>query len=560
MHYQSAYSNNSDASPWVAITKARNVGAYIQDEFNLESNFTLTYGVRFDMPYIANEGSHNDLVDGMTFVDEKGNAKKLSTSKVPKPVVMINPRVGFNYDINGDKSVQVRGGIGMFTGRPPFVFISNQMGNNGVMSGDYISSGNASGNFAFSPKIPQSLPVTITPGTVAPTFSIAPTDENFKFAKILRSNLAVDAKLFGSVIGSAEILYTQNINAIYYYNANLKPSTATNIDGTKDDRAIFNQLPNGTLNASNQFPTVAVPSSNLNRINTRVTDAITLKSGPLGGSFMTTLKLEKPIKSQGFGWMAAYTFGYSRDYVDASSTQTTSYNSNKSINGNNNVGIAFSDYDTRNRLITNINYRKELNKNVAVQFSLFYEGRNQGRFSYTYSGDRNGDGVGSNNDLLYIPTASEVASMKFETYTPSGGTSKSQAMQREALENYISQDKYLSRRRGEYAERNGVLMPTINRFDISAVVELSRFFGKEKHTLQLRADIFNVGNLINSNSGVSYVANATSPIQFRAIDNATNLPVYRMVAVGDNINYSTYRKGTGIGDVWQAQFGIRYIF
>jgi hypothetical protein len=103
-------------------------------------------------------------------------------------------------------------------------------------------------------------------------------------------------------------------------------------------------------------------------------------------------------------------------------------------------------------------------------------------------------------------------------------------------------------------------MPTVNRFDISAVVELFKNIGKERHTIQLRADIFNVGNLINSNSGVAYVINTTNPVTFRAIDNTTRLPVFRMSAVNNSLNYSTYRKGTSVADVWQAQFGIRYIF
>lgn len=169
------------------------------------------------------------------------------------------------------------------------------------------------------------------------------------------------------------------------------------------------------------------------------------------------------------------------------------------------------------------------------------------------------DGV-RGNDLMYIPTADEIAVMKFENYTPSGGTLKTQTAQRAAFENYIQQDKYMSKHRGEYAERNGVLMPIVNRFDLSAMVELSRNIDGRKHTLQLRADVFNIGNLLNSNSGVGYVVNQSSPVTFQAIDKTSGLPVYRMTAIGDNINYSTYRKGTSTSDVWQAQFGLRYIF
>jgi hypothetical protein len=176
----------------------------------------------------------------------------------------------------------------------------------------------------------------------------------------------------------------------------------------------------------------------------------------------------------------------------------------------------------------------------------------------------NGDGV-NGNDLMYVPTADQVASMKFDQGSSTipysvGGVTQTQVMQQTAFENFISQDKYLSSRRGGYAQRNGVLMPTVNRFDISAVVELFDNIGKDRHTIQLRADIFNVGNLIDNNAGVAYVINTTTPVAFIGVDNTTGLPVYRMNAVNNSLNYSTYRKGTSVADVWQAQLGIRYIF
>jgi len=568
--YSATWSNLADGGAWYATTKARNLGVYVQDDYELNKNFNITYGVRFDVPFFANEGTKNSEVDNMSFVDEKGASTKLSTSKLPGYKVMINPRVGFNYDVNGDKSVQIRGGMGLFTGRPPFVFVSNQMGNNGVMNGDVnytgsFGNGTTTGPTAtqipFKPNTPAA-PITgygfpaSVPGQPATTYNIATTEESFKFPQIFRTNLAADVKLFSDIIGSAELIYTQSLSNIYYYNANLVSSTS-NFNGV-DNRPRYGAVRTGTLNSSNVLTGATTPSVSSIRINSKISDAIVMKSGSYGGGFMGTLKVEKPLKSKGFGWLAAYNFGYTRDFINAGSIASSSWTGNKSVNGNNRPDIAFSDYDVRNRLIANINYRTEVSKNVAVQFSLFYEGRNWGRFSYAYSGDMNGDGI-NGNDLMYIPTADQVASMKFENYSL-GGVTQTQAMQQAAFENFISQDKYLSSKRGGYAERNGVLMPTVNRFDVSAVVELFRNMGKDRHTIQLRADIFNVGNLINSNSGVAYVINTTTPIAFQAIDNTSGLPVFRMNAVNNSLNYSTYRKGTSVADVWQAQFGIRYIF
>lgn len=568
--YSATWSNMPGGAVWYATTKARNLGVYLQDDYELNKNFNITYGVRFDVPFFANDGLRNTEVETMNFVNEKGEATKLSTNKLPGYKVMINPRVGFNYDVEGDKTVQIRGGIGLFTGRPPFVYISNQMGNNGVMNGDVNYTGSFGNGTSTGPTATQIPFVTTTPakpivgygypasvpGQPASSYNIATTEQDFRFPQILRSNLGVDYKVTKDIIASVEGIFTQSFSNIFYYNANLTPST-TNFVGM-DNRPRFGAVANGTLNASNVLTGVTTPSVSSIRLNSKVSDATVMKSGPYGGSFMATLKLEKPIKAQGFGWMAAYNFGYTRDYINPGSIAASSWTANRSVNGNNRPDISFSDYDVRSRLIANLNYRKEISKNVALQFSLFYEGRNWGRFSYTYGSDMNGDGV-SGNDLIYIPTTAQVSQMKFENYSLAGVT-QTQAMQQAAFENYIQQDKYLSSRRGEYAERNGVLMPTVNRFDISAMVELFKNIGKNRHSVQIRADIFNVGNLLNSNSGVAYVVNNSSPLSFRAVDNTSGLPVFRMSAVNNSLNYSTYRKGTSTADVWQMQLGIRYTF
>ena len=574
--YSATWSNLPGGIPWLVTTKARTIGFYIQDEYDLNSRFSLTYGVRFDIPYFANEGFKNAEVDQMSFVNEKGAATKLSTSKLPGYKVMINPRVGFNYDVNGDKSVQIRGGAGLFTGRPPFVYISNQMGNNGVLNADVnytgsFGNGTTTGPTAtqipFKPNSPATpivgygLPPSV-PGQPSASYNIATTEEKFRFPQVFKANLALEAKMGGGIIGSVEGLFSQYVSNISYYNANLKSATTNFVVGP-DKRPRFGAVT--TANYSSGVLTgTSTPSVSNIRINNKLSDAIVMKSGTFGGSFMGTLKLEKPMRAKGFGWMVAYNFGYTRDFESAGSIASSSWTGKRSVRGNNEPDISFSDNDTRNRLIGNLNYRTEISKNVAVAFSVFYQGSNWGRFSYTFNGDMNGDGV-NGNDLMYIPTATQVQTMLFDQGSSTspylvGGVQQTVAMQRAALENYISQDKYLSSRRGDYADRNGVLVPIVNRFDVSAVVELFKNIGGNKHTIQLRADIFNIGNLINPQSGVAYVINQASPLAFRALDNTSGLPVFRMQAVNNSLNYSTYRKGNFTSDVWQAQFGIRYIF
>ena len=546
-NYRANFSNLPGGGPWLVTTKARQIAAYIQDDINLEPNFSLTYGIRFEVPFFSGSGYANPEVDGFSFIDNNLQSTKLSTSQLPSAKLMISPRVGFNYDIKGDKTTQVRGGIGLFTGRPSFVFISNQVGNNGVLNGGVNTNNTAA--YPFKPGTPSDYPSFLpNPGVPASSYNIATTENDFRFPQVLRANIAVDQKIYKDIVASGEFMFTQSLSNINYYNANLRPSSA-----------FFNGA-----DTRPRFPGVGLSGAALNnaiRLNPKITDATVMESGPLGGSITATIKIEKPTKAKGLGWMVAYNFTRARDYMSPGSIASSSWNAIQSVRGNNQTDIAFSDNEIRNRVIGNVNYRIELGKSAALQFSLFGQSQNQGRFSYTYSGDMNGDGV-SGNDLLYVPR--NQSEMNFLPITQGATVIATVQQQRDAFDAFINQDPYLSKIRGKVSERNGVLQPYIVRFDFSTQLELFRNIGKNRHTIQLRADIFNVGNLINSAYGVSNFINASNfgasnPLAAAGVD-ANGVPTFRMNRVNNSINYSTYRKGTGIGDVWQAQFGIRYIF
>jgi Carboxypeptidase regulatory-like domain len=527
------YSNLPNNQLYNAITNAKNIGAYIQDEWQIEENLNLTYGVRFDVPYFSSNAFNNPQVDGYSFTDENGNAQKLSTSKLPTAKLMINPRFGFNYDVKGDKKTQIRGGLGLFSGRPAFVFVSNAVGNNGMQSGQ-ISRDNTTTvpfNTGVGPANVSGL--TIVPGTPAASYNIAPIEEKFRFPQIFRTNFAIDQKLFGGLVGSAEFLFTQSLSNVFYYNANQKVATA-NFAGP-DKRPRF---------AGNATSV---------RINPNVNDATVLASRPYGNSLMTTIKIEQPLK-KGLSWMIAYNFGKTKDYSTAGSIAFSSFTSTRTVNGNNLPNNSFSDNDTRHRVIGNLTYRKEFAKAAAIQISLFGESKNIGRFSYGYSNDMNLDGI-SGNDLMYIPK--DQSEMNFDPIT--GAAAYTVQQQKDAFEAYIQNNGYLNSHRGQVAERNGVLQPMLTRFDLSILVELFKNFGKQRHTIQLRGDIFNIGNMLNSKRGVAQVINTTSPLSYSRVD-ANGVPYFRLNNVSGNYVYDTYRKGTSIADVWQAQIGVRYIF
>ena len=525
------YSNLEGGGLWNATTRAKNIGTYIQDDISLDEHLSITYGIRFDVPFFTSSAIKNPEVEGYNFVKEDGSATKLSTAQLPSAKIMVNPRFGFNYDVNADKKTQIRGGVGLFSGRPAFVFISNAVGNNGMLSGE-ISKDNTTA-YPFSPNIDRNIPAT-TPGTPAPSYTIAPIEKKFRFPQVFRANFAVDQKIFKDIIGSAEFMFTQSLSNIYYYNANFKAST-TNFSGP-DTRPRF------------------AGSSSAVRINSKVTEAPVLSSRPHGQSMTATVKFEKPVRSKGLGWTIAYNYGRALDYMLASTIAASSWTAIRSANGNNRPDLQYSDNDLRHRLMGSVTYRIELAKTVAFQVSLFGQTQNQGRFSYLYSGDMNGDGV-TGNDLMYIPR--DQTEMNFEQFTSSGNTYTIQ-QQKDAFEAFINQDAYLRNHRGEVAKRNGVLLPTLAKFDLSAVVELFRQFGKNRHTIQFRGDIFNFGNMINHKWGVADVVNTGSPLTARPAVN--NVPVFRMTPVSNKIDYTTYRKGTSLLDVWQAQLGVRYSF
>ena len=528
--YNLGFSNLVNNELWNAVTKAKNIGAYVQDEWQIEDNLSLSLGVRFDVPFFTSNAVENPQVNSYSFVDENGKPTKLSTSQLPSAKLMVNPRFGFNLDVKGDKKTQLRGGLGLFSGRPAFVFVSNAVGNNGMQAGS-ISQDNTTA-YPFSPNVRRNTP-TPNPGSPAPSYNIAPIEKNFRFPQIFRTNVAIDQRLPWGIVGSAEFLFTQSISNIFYYNANQKVATTA-------------------FTGPDKRPKFAGNSSSV-RINSNVNDATVLSSRPYGSNTTVTLKLEKPLQ-KGLSWMLAYNYGRTKDYSSSSTIAFSSFTSTRTVNGNNLPDNSLSDNDITHRVIGNITYRKEIAKTVAIQVSLFGQSQNLGRFSYGYSNDFNGDGI-SGNDLLYIPK--DQSEMNFDPIT--GATPFSVQQQKDAFENYIQGNGYLKTHRGMVSQRNGVLQPMLSRFDLSVLVEVFRNIGKNRHTIQFRGDIFNIGNMINNKWGVAHVINTSSPLAFSRVD-ANGLPFFKMNTVNNILNYETYRKGTAIQDVWQAQVGVRYIF
>ena len=505
-------------------------GAYLQDEWRATKDLKLTIGLRFDVPKFANTAYSNPQSDAMTFRDGAGNAVQYSTGTMPNATPLWSPRIGFNWDVGGDKVTQVRGGTGIFTGKPAYVWISNQIGNNGILLGAIDASNTKA--FPFNPNPSAYAPVVT--GAPAPTYTLNFTQPNFKFPQLWRSNLAVDRKLPGGFVGTLEAIYSRDVNGMAYINANLS-------------------APVGNYTGADQRPRW-VTANNGNRLNANVNGAYVLQNENVGYSYNYAASLEKAFEN-GFFAKAAYSYGQSRNTVDPGSIAQGNWTFNQQ-NGNPNApGVSNSGFSPGHRYFVALSYKRDYFRFGTTTVSLFGEGFTQGNYSYAFSGDANGDGS-TGNDLVYVPR--NTSEMNFTQFTSSGRTFTS-AEQATAWDAFIAQDPYLSQHRGQYAQRNAAFQPMLFRADLSISQNIFTNIGGTKNALEVRLDILNFGNLINNRWGVSENPVTTSPLTSPSLD-ANGALAYRLRNFGTSLINTTWQKAAGTSDAYRMQLGFRYRF
>lgn len=529
---------------------------YVQDEWRPRTNLTVTAGVRFDVSAFENTAYANPAADALTFRDETGAAVRYDTGEMPSTKVLWSPRVGVNWDVFGDQSTQIRGGGGLFSGRPAYVWISNQIGNTGVLIGERIelSPGNA---FPFTAN-PDRYKRTAT-GAGASSYALNVTDPDFKFPQVWRANVAVDRRLPFNVVSTTEFLYARDVNGVYYFNANL-PAAQSAFAGV-DNRPRWV----GTACAANGQAGGCVNRIN-NDIGNQVTQALVLKNGNTGNSwnFAQTLSLNTKF---GLSVRTAYSYGESRTISDPESTAATSFARNSHSADPNNPGNQISMWSPGHRVFALVNFNRRYFGFGATAISVFWEAQHStvtssNRFSYTFAGDMNGDGVAA-NDLIYIPR--DTSEMNFSTFT-AGGRTFTAAEQAEAFEAYIQQDKYLRKNRGKYASRNGGVMPIFQRADLSITQDVFKDIRGQRNALQIRADILNVGNMLSSNWGVAQrpIASINNNNQLQILTNpavdAAGRATYRLAVVNNQLIRNTFQSSAFTSDVWQFMLSLRYSF
>lgn len=531
---------------------------YAQDEMSISERFKLTAGVRFDLPTFPEVDGikTHPLAAPLEFV----NGETMDTGVLPKTRVMVSPRVGFNWDVLGDRSLQVRGGTGIFTGRVPTVWLVAQSGDAGLLQFTQTWTGQANTPGPFSADVNAYRPaVQPQPGTALPsTFSAI--DPNFKFPQAWKTSLAIDKKLPWGLVGTVEAIYTKDLNTAIGINPNINEPTPLNVAGYADNRPFY-------------------PTTNINKFKYKLNagqadqaagaawNPIILTNGKKGYYWSLTTKLEKQFE-KGFSAFIAYTHSDAKVLYDGSGDQLINTWQNTQISGNvNSPNLSTANYIAPDRVIASVSYRIEYLKAAATQISLFWEGSSAGRYSYTYSSDFNRDG--QVNDLIYVPKdATEITFTDFNYGTGAAPNVVTAAQQSELFFDYIAQDKYLKDRKGKYAERNGAKMPWRNQIDVRITQDLFTNIGGKRNTLQFTLDIMNFGNLLNSEWGIYKSVNAPGilvPTNVTSTGGAVTTggavkPTFRLQSNGTEPVKETYRDNNTISSTYYMQFGLRYIF
>ncbi|SHM94821.1 TonB-dependent receptor [Mucilaginibacter sp. OK098] len=544
-----------DGSFPYAKIKAGIYSAYVQDKYHITDNFRVTYGLRADYDVFPTKLAQNPNVESITF--QQGI--HVDPSVLPKNRIQLSPRAGFNWDVNGDGTTQVRGGSGLFAGSVPFVWISNQASNNGVLFGSYtITKGNVNNTAAqnaqliFNPNPNANRPA---PGAAAAntSYELDVADPKLKYPKIWRTNLAVDQRLPGGVIATLEGAYTKDINAIYHENLVISDGFAT-LPGNE-----------GQIQYTKSNTTPA--SGTVSATNPVITSLYYMTNTSKGYSYFVTAQLQKSF-TNGLYANIAYTHSGSKDVNDGGSTASTIWSSRPTPGNSNGDYLSNSSYVQPNRVIASFAYKKAYWTNTASTVGLIFEAANNGAISYITTAnagnDLNHDGS-TTNDLMYIPRFQN----DIELVPDFNGDTRTPAQIWNQLNNFINQDQYLSTHRGKFAQRNGVILPYFKRLDLHFAQDFFIQTGKVKNTLEFTADIMNFGNLLNHNWGLyqdsfnGAFSGSTAVLKYQGIDQNTGHATYSFPYLDKN-NLIPVTKSF-INDIsqvsrYQVQIGIRYIF
>lgn len=526
-----------DGSAAAAEFNAMQLGFYVQDEWAVTPRFNLTAGLRLDIPIITDDPAIHPTFNSETLplIQQSYDvANNVTGGSAPEGQLMWSPRLGFDYDLTGNRKSVLRGGVGIFTSRIPFVWPGAMFNNNGVSIGE-VTDRNIEGDIKFIPDFQNQY---VNENFSVPSGQVDLFVDDFKYPQVLRTNLALDTELPGGITATFEGIYTKTLNNIVYTNVNSDPTVDFNWTNTgNDDRPVYNRS-----DIDERYSAIYVASN---------TDE--------GYTYTLTAALAKQFD---FGLSAnvSYTYGDAEALNEGTSSQNSSqWRGQINTDGRNNPVLGRSDFALGHRVLGALTYNFNLfqGDNSGTSITLLYEGLRGSPYSYVLGGR---DGRNPNNEtgstsrnrsLVYIPAdQNEINFVEANGLTPTE--------QWELLDAFIEDDPYLSENRGSYAEKNASWLPFTSFIDVSLRQDIGVLYGGK---LQLSWDVFNFANLLNPSWGVRYQVpgsfNYYELYTFEGYDDDGTTPLFSYTEEGlgeDALNISDFSSR------WRMRLGVRYIF
>ena len=539
------HSNSEDLSQFMAKMTTMQHSLYLQDQMNISDNFKLTAGIRFELPvYPSLKDNYNK-----DFAEQSYNGIHYSTDQLPDAKITVSPRVGFNWDMTGERKYVLRGGTGIYVGRMPFVWLVSTVGNSNVGQTSYFFNKReeATGVIpSFHGSDRKALLQELYGGNFKPKELKASNqstilDKDLTMPTTWKTSLAFDAKLPGDIDFTLEGIFNKDLQTVVVSNPHYYVSDETVALNDNDVRHKLGQYPG-------------------------VQDAYLLENGPHGAYYYSiTAQLAKRFDF-GLNMSVAYTHACAKSYGDGVGDQVSSaYKNNMySIDPINAHELGFGNYVSPHRIIASVGYRKEYAKHFASAISLIYEGMNTGydgwgyggaRHTYTFSSNVLGDKA---NSLLYIPASrNELDSWNFEATEVKDDNGKKMAytadMQRDDFWNYINNDSYLKGRKGKYTERGGAVMPWHHQLDLKFMQDFYMNIGGKRNTLQVGVDIKNFLNLLNSKWGTYKKINNDALLSYKN-------GAYQFQQNNGKRLTSVHSDYMSLNSTYSVQFSVRYLF
>ncbi len=559
--YARTFSLTPDYSQAFPSFKNQQYSIYAQDDYTVNDKLRLSLGLRANLYTYTQDALTHPLVAGLTFA----NGEKLNTGALPTKALLLSPRFGFNYDVKGDRSLQLRGSAGLYSGGIPNVWIVSQVSDAGMLQFSQVIQGQAGTPGPFNPDINAYLPSTPPAAGTAIPSSLSFMDPKLKSPQTFKGSLAADAKLPFGFIGTLEALYNRDIRTIKFRNPNLVDPSPLNVAGYPDNRLIYpNAVANKYINVINR---AGQPIAN-STVNTTNGDAgigtYVLDNASKGYYWSVMAKVQKQI-STGLSGSIAYIKSDAKSLFDGTGDQPSgSWLGTTSVNGSNNPEMGYAGFVLPDRVVASLTYQKEYLKHLKTSVTLFYDGSNQGRISYIYGGDLNRDGATA--DLIYVPKdPSEITFTPFTAGTAPNAITYTAQQQSDIFFRFIEQDDYLLSRKGKYAERNGGLQPWFNQVDFQLQQDLFQNIGGKRNSLQFNVTIENLSNFLNKNWGVRNTLTQASVLvptnQASLTPGGATRPTFRLQFDGNQPANAVFsRDVVGSSSTYRMQFGLRYIF